>query len=182
MTRPQVVLPARSEPPPPNHLPPTPSNQSACLPDGPHESAPSVRTNHTAYLSNLAAPAEACLCQDERVHQASAPPLPPPAPSSPLHVRTRFACVRRACYVSELCPCVLSVVRWDVPPWMRASEIVMRCQLDFSQLITGCTWGVSVSLTHSHMLFPVLIFQLGHVMLTSHSVHPLSLSLPICAL
>lgn len=128
---------------------------------------------------------------EARLFSKRTPPAPPsqfplPASSSPLHVRSRFACVHWACYVSELCACVLSVVRWDVPPWMRASEIVMRCQLDFSQLITGCTWGVSVSLTHSHMLFPVLIFQLGHVMLTSHSVHSLSpslsLSVPICAL
>lgn len=107
------------------------------------------------------------------------PPPAPPAPGSPLHVRLRFACVHWPCYVSELCACVLSLVRWDVPAWMRAPEIVMRCQLDFSQLITGCTWGVSVSLTHSHMLFPVLIFQLGHVMLTSHSVHSLSRSLSL---
>lgn len=144
-----------------------------------------------AYLSNLAALAEACLCQDGRVHQTELSrgffrsPTGLPAPISPLHVRLRFACVHWACCVSELCACVLSVVRWDVPLWMRASEIVMRCQLDSSQLITGCTWGVSVSLTHSHMLFPVLIFQLGHVMLTSHSVHSCALSLPllpICAL
>lgn len=57
----------------------------------------------------------------------------------------------------------------------------MRCQLDSSQLVTGCTWGVSVSLTHSHMLPPlspptsVLISQLGHVMLAFHSLCLLTL-------
>lgn len=58
----------------------------------------------------------------------------------------------------------------------------MRCQLDFSQLITGRTWGVSVSLTHSHMLFPVLIFRLGRVMPASRSVHLLSLPSHLCPL
>lgn len=51
--------------------------------------------------------------------------------------------------------------RISLPLWMCVSKIVMRCQLDSSELITGCTLGVSVSLTHSHMLFPVLIFDLA---------------------
>lgn len=71
--------------------------------------------------------------------------------------------------------CVLECV--SLPLWMCVSKILMRCQLDSSQLITGCTLGVSVSLTHSHMLFPVLISQLGRVMLASHSMRSLSLHL-----
>lgn len=53
-------------------------------------------------------------------------------------------------------------------------EICKPCQLDSSQLITGSTLGARVSLTHSHMLSSALIFRLGHVMLTSHSIHSLS--------
>lgn len=71
--------------------------------------------------------------------------------------------------------CVLKCV--SLPLWKSVSKIIMRCQLDSFQRITGCTLGVSVSLTHSHMLFPVLIFQLGRVMLASHSMRSLSLHL-----
>lgn len=86
---------------------------------------------------------------------------------------------------ASLCVCLLSVcLNVFLSPcllWMCISKILMRCQLDSSQLITGCTLGVSASLTHSHMLFPVLIFRLGCVMLASHSTHifhfPPSLSL-----
>lgn len=55
--------------------------------------------------------------------------------------------------------------------------IWMPCQLDSSQLITSSTSGVQTSLTHSHMLSSALIFQLGRVMLPSHSIRSFSLHL-----
>lgn len=52
---------------------------------------------------------------------------------------------------------------------LTCSKILMHCQLDSSQLVTGSTLGVS--LTHSHMLlFPALISRPGRVTLTSHSI------------
>lgn len=83
-------------------------------------------------------------------------------------------CVFKCVYFFK---CVLECI--SLPLRMCVSKILMRCQLDSSQLIMGCTLGVSVSLTHSHMLFPVLIFRLGRVMLASHSIYSLSLH---CAL
>lgn len=81
--------------------PSPPSNRSACIPDGPHESTLSVWTNHNVYLSNLAAPAEACLCQDKRVHQTelrrvfflSSIPLPTSCPELPV-ARAFKVCLR----------------------------------------------------------------------------------------
>lgn len=97
-----------------------------------------------------------------------------PPPSTPaLHVHfTRFVCMHQPCWRVNLYVFNHAMGIVSLPLW-----ILIRCQLDFSQLITGCTWGVTLSLTHSHMLFSVLIFQLGHVMLASHSVHLLSFNL-----
>lgn len=110
--------------------------------------------------------------------------LIPPATHTPsatlLHVHLEGLSLHAwACL--HLCVCFLSVcLNVSLSPcllWMCISKILMRCQLDSSQLITGCTLGVSASLTHSHMLFPVLIFRLGCFMLASHSTHSLCLDL-----
>lgn len=101
-------------------------------------------------------------------------------------------CVLAVCWLVHVYiffKCVLESI--SLPLWMCVSKTLMCCQLDFSRLITGCTLGVSQSLTHSHMLFPVLIFWLGCVMLASYfvryvtlHVHLLSssLSLHLCPL
>lgn len=99
----------------------------------------------------------------------------------PLHMKEVWeVCLHAwACWsVSCVCmsfKCALECI--SLPLWICVSKTLMRCQLDSSQLITGCTLGVSVSLTHSHMLFSVLIFRLRCVMLASHSTHSVSLSL-----
>lgn len=87
-------------------------------------------------------------------------------PESHVHLRESSACMSVLFYVwvSDL-KCALE--RISLPVWMCVSGILMRCQLDSSQLITGCTLGVREGLTHSHMLLSVLIFRLGCVMLVS---------------
>lgn len=92
------------------------------------------------------------------------------------HAFMRSVCMLVGLCLVRVCVFKCALECFSLPLWMHVSKILMRCQLDFSQLITGCTSSVSVSLTHSHMLFPVLIFQLGHVMLMSHSMHSLRLS------
>ncbi len=118
---------------------------------------------------------EACLCQDSRVRLIElkrrvclwSPRFARGLDEDCLHAWT--------CWFAFVCVFKCALERISLPLRMCVSKILMRCQLDSSQLITGCTLGVSASLTHSHMLFPVLIFRLGRVMLASHSTHSLSL-------
>lgn len=120
---------------------------------------------------------EACLCQGSRVGLIELKRRVC-IRSPPLHVHlTRIVCTSRTRWFAFVCVFKCALERISLPLRMCVSKILMRCQLDSSQLITGCTLGVSVSLTHSHMLFPVLIFRLGRVMLASHSTHSPSLHL-----
>lgn len=141
----------------------------------PHVSARRTLANHGAYLSNPAARRKAVYVKTSvrirRQGRGSSPRPPPPHPAA-----ARALQVWPSTLLGRV-GLALSLAHFGCASTEKRSlrETVMRCQLDSSQLVTGCTWGVSVSLTHSHMLpplpsNPVLISQLGHVMLASHSL------------
>lgn len=65
-------------------------------------------------------------------------------------------------------------VRWSLSPCL---HLRFECTVSWipPSSSQGCILGVSASLTHSHMLFPNIVFRLARVVHTSHSIRSLSL-------
>lgn len=149
----------------------------AGFPDNTVSELCSEQPNHTVYLCNVAAPQKLVYRSIHLTHQKCRDAVI-------AFILSPYTCPfvdMQWLQMSCVCVCVFCFfLNVRTGKHLQDPRILMCCQLDFSQLIMGCH---SESDSHSYVLF-VLIFQLGLVMLASHSLHLLllSLSLPICAL
>ena len=89
--------------------------------------------------------------------------------------------MRRACWRVNLCVFKCAAECDALPPQMRFSKFVMRCQLDFSQLITGMHMGCHCEFCSlSYALARANFFNLARH--ARFALRALARSLSICAL